>query len=161
MNKVRYTSGFALYQRYVAYLRDSAINRYALIIVFCLETGCRISECLNFNSDQILEDQRIKIIQTKTNNFRIVRVSKVLWDSLVEASAFINNPFYFISYKKIYRMVKNNYPVSSFENTKRNNTITHIFRKLAVRIAYHNGLSVNEIKDKFGWKTKSAVMYYL
>jgi len=161
MNKVSYTSGITLYQLYLSSLRDSAINRYTLIIVFCLETGCRISECLNFNSKQILEDQRIKIIQTKTCNFRIVRISKILWDSLIEVSAFSDNPFYFISYKKIYRMVKNNYPVSLFESTKKNNTITHLFRKLAVRIAYHNGLSVEEIRKKFGWKYKNSVMYYL
>lgn len=126
-----------------------------------IETGARISEILSLRDSSLEMPRTVIIEQSKTGTVRRARVSPLVFEYLCSLSLESEVLFEGMDYKMIYRFLLNHYPSAMLERTKQRSTVTHILRKIAVRIAWDKGLTVADIQRVFGWESTGSVLYYL
>lgn len=128
-------------------------------------TGCRSRELFEISRWSIRDDGLVSLMPFKNNNERTF-APELFTDSFIENIVSQTKPFSGLTLRQLWFQVQKVFP---FPDVKCNDKVmdAYLFRYNRVRLMRGSGLSFDEIKKQFGWKSNdmapryaSAALYY-
>jgi len=124
-------------------------------------SGVRVGEVLNVKAVDIMDNQNIYIHGSKGSNDRIVNCPAVI--SIICKNVDINTrqSIFTVSYTQYYRFLKKHGDILHIVG-KKNNYVSHSFRKKLLNQIYNSGCAKKEkIGHAIGHRSKKTINYYI
>lgn len=151
-------------------LSDKKKSVIGFYIIFSINTGLRISDILNIRHKDLTSDDKLLIIEKKTQKQRIITLNDVVkkaYNKLVsQIGDYDGEDFIFISQKgSVYKTQSINDVLKTIFNTKKLQISSHSLRKSFARRVYQNqNESENSLvllSDIFGHSSIAITRRYL
>ena len=132
-----------------------------LVILMLLFTGRRISQVLDLNHCDILDDDHLYFKGHKRGNAQVIPVLSFLIKSLRLTNNFQEKIFN-VNYKSVYSLMLRYFDHGRFPLCKKNRSVTHFPRKeLLKKQLYDYRNTIDQLCQYFGWESKTSAFYYL
>ena len=132
-----------------------------LVFDLLINTGARYCEIQNLEYAQVLSDGTLKILQTKNDTERIVKLPEQLFNRICIHYINYRRLFKQLSYIDFYRWLKTVLTPDMVVSNEKNKSICHGIRKRYIKNLYASGMTCRQIADFMKWKSTGTVAYYL
>ena len=129
------------------------------LILFMIESGCRINEALKLSSNNILTIGRVNLHSSKGSEDRIINTMFTA-EYMLFCKSRNNKPFMFLNYMYVYRAFKELGIYDQFSNNKVK-SVTHYFRHIHAILLKSSNVEDVMIKKELGHKSILSTQSYL